>query len=171
MILYRIKYYENEENLICIFVDKQLRKKAKYVGIENMYCKEDEEKDDEEEKSFCGQDSQNNNNEEEDDEDEELQSLKSELLHIHGMEELLSIRRHRIIFIKGDIFKRENIVHDILMVLLQRFDSKEGVAKEIKLPMIINKKGEVVKRRKTKKKIKLNSVTLYSGKKKKKVRK
>ena len=167
MILYKVKYYEDEENLICICVDIQLRKTAKYVGIENMPCDEELDEDDLEKDVFYVQYGKSQSND--DEEDDEIQRLKNELLHVHGMEELLSIRRHRLIFIKGDIFKKESVVNDVLMVLLQNFDSKEGIAKEIEPPTIIDKKGK--EKKESKKEVKLNSVNLYNKKMRQKIKK
>lgn len=161
MIKYKLRYYEDEENLICICVDKQLRKTAKYVGIENMCLNKDDDEEDEDEMVFFNQD--NRKKDDDDEEDEGLQSLKTELMHVHGMEELLSIRRYRLIFNKGDIFKPEEVVHDVLMVLLQNFDNEEGIAKEIETPVTIDKKGN---KKKDKRKKKLNSVKLYAKEKK-----
>lgn len=160
MIKYKIKYYEDEENLICICVDKQLRRTAKYVGIENMRLNKDEEDEDEDEMVFFNQDDREKDI---DEDDKDFQSLKNELMYVHGMEELLSIRRHRLIFNKGDIFKPEEVVHDVLMVLLQNFDNEEGIAKEIETPVTIDRKGN---KKKDKRRKKLNSVKLYAKEKK-----
>lgn len=171
IIKYAIEYYDSKPNRIRLFVDIPLREHAKqddtscYEDPDVSDCFDDDDDDDEDEfiqSTHC--DNCGDVGDGYGDEDcDKYKSFESELRHICGMENLMNIKRYEINFVKGERFKLEAVVNDIMIILLQRFCEGDGEAKEIELPVILNKDGEKSKKKYVRKK-RLKSIILYENK-------
>lgn len=165
-IKYYAEYYEINRNLVRLFVRIALCTKAEDLEAFNTGNINVDDFLDEECLEECPyyKPYKNEDVNTENESSKELETLRKELLHVLGVENLSFVTRHSIAFIKGDIFTREEVIKDVMKVVLLRFNSN-GIAKETKAPVTVDKKGE---KRKGKKK-ELNSISIYSKKSKKKV--
>ena len=133
-IKYSAEYYEANKNLVRLYIRVALCKKARDTELLDI------ETDDFLEEQ-CLDDCLYSNGDTDEEYLKELEPLRKELLCVLGIESLPFVTRHSIVFIKGDIFTREEVIKDVMKVVLLRFNQK-GIAKEIVAHVTIDKEGK-----------------------------